>query len=250
MVLDRGDGSDALRISVRSRSRVSAVRVPELAEQRAIADFLDAETARIDALVESKRRMIALARGATSQRRQREARDCLDRGLGSKLSRSVRSASEADTRRVADRPDWSETRAIPWITTERRQRVSRGDASSYIVDAALSISELGLANSAAELQPEGPSCCRRTRRRPGARRSWRRPDGDRQHFADRGSRGRCSCRRFLLLLLRATACQDQLRAARDRARHIGRSTCPSIESIRIAVPAASTTRSEIVDGLD
>jgi len=34
--------------------------VPTLAEQRAIADFLDAETARIDALIAKKRKMINL----------------------------------------------------------------------------------------------------------------------------------------------------------------------------------------------
>ena len=36
------------------------VRVPSLAEQRAIADYLDTETGRIDALITKKRRMIAL----------------------------------------------------------------------------------------------------------------------------------------------------------------------------------------------
>jgi len=36
------------------------VPVPPIAEQRAIADYLDAETARIDALIEKKRRMVAL----------------------------------------------------------------------------------------------------------------------------------------------------------------------------------------------
>ena len=36
------------------------LRLPPFAEQRAIADYLDAETARIDALIEKKRRMIAL----------------------------------------------------------------------------------------------------------------------------------------------------------------------------------------------
>ena len=35
------------------------VPTPSLAEQRAIADFLDAETARIDALIEKKRRLAA-----------------------------------------------------------------------------------------------------------------------------------------------------------------------------------------------
>ena len=38
------------------------VAVPSLAEQRAIADFLDWETARIDALITAKRRMIGLLR--------------------------------------------------------------------------------------------------------------------------------------------------------------------------------------------
>ncbi len=38
------------------------VGIPELAVQRAVADFLDAETARIDALIEKKQRMVELLR--------------------------------------------------------------------------------------------------------------------------------------------------------------------------------------------
>ena len=38
------------------------VRIPELSEQRRIADFLDVETSRVDALVEKKQQMISLLR--------------------------------------------------------------------------------------------------------------------------------------------------------------------------------------------
>jgi type I restriction enzyme S subunit len=44
------------------------VPVAELADQREIADFLDAETARIDALIEKKQRMIALLQMRLTQR--------------------------------------------------------------------------------------------------------------------------------------------------------------------------------------
>ncbi|MEX0684012.1 MAG: hypothetical protein WD472_11250 [Dehalococcoidia bacterium] len=51
------------RFGLRSQSIADArIRLPPLAEQRAIPDFLDAETARIDVLIEKKRQMTVLAR--------------------------------------------------------------------------------------------------------------------------------------------------------------------------------------------
>jgi type I restriction enzyme S subunit len=47
----------------RDMLRGLTVALPALAEQRAIADFLDTETARIDALITKKRRMVELLRG-------------------------------------------------------------------------------------------------------------------------------------------------------------------------------------------
>ena len=50
----------AVRPSDQSQSESLSIWLPPLAEQRAIADYLDAETARIDALIAKKRRMIEL----------------------------------------------------------------------------------------------------------------------------------------------------------------------------------------------
>ena len=46
--------------STTTSSRALPVRLPPLAEQRAIADYLDAETARIDALIAKKQQLIHL----------------------------------------------------------------------------------------------------------------------------------------------------------------------------------------------
>ena len=58
-LVSRGQGSTFTELSSESLATFK-VRCPPLTEQRQIADFLDAETARIDALIEKKRRMIAL----------------------------------------------------------------------------------------------------------------------------------------------------------------------------------------------
>ena len=52
-------GGTRQRVS-REQLGTAAVRLPSLAEQRAIADYLDTETGRIDALITKKRRMIEL----------------------------------------------------------------------------------------------------------------------------------------------------------------------------------------------
>jgi type I restriction enzyme S subunit len=58
-LVSRGQGSTFTELSSDSLATFK-IRRPPLAEQREIADFLDAETARIDALIEKKRRLIAL----------------------------------------------------------------------------------------------------------------------------------------------------------------------------------------------
>ena len=55
----RGQGSTFLELSTDALAS-TAVVVPPAAEQRAIADYLDTETSRIDALITKKRRMIEL----------------------------------------------------------------------------------------------------------------------------------------------------------------------------------------------
>jgi type I restriction enzyme S subunit len=57
--VSRGVGTIQRQVSPDELRKVSAV-LPPLATQRAIADYLDTETARIDALIEKKRRMVEL----------------------------------------------------------------------------------------------------------------------------------------------------------------------------------------------
>jgi type I restriction enzyme S subunit len=60
-----------------------------------------------------------------------------------------------------DRPDWWVDCSIPWITTGEVSQV-RDDRIEYIHETRERISELGLANSAAELRPEGTVVLSRT----------------------------------------------------------------------------------------
>jgi type I restriction enzyme S subunit len=144
------------------------VTVPPLTVQSTIAGFLNRETARIDALVATKRRMIELM----EQRWQAV--------MGSGLSGSITSASttkgslipwlqripvgwrEGKLNLVArlgsghtpsrQHPEWWEDPTIPWITTGEVAQM-RSDRIEYVTETREMISELGMANSSATLHP-------------------------------------------------------------------------------------------------
>ncbi len=129
--------------------RVLPVCLPSLDGQQAIADFLDTETARIDALITKKRRMIALLE-------ERKAGVMLA-AAGGRLTHpgpfeqsSLAWLNERPThwrevliRLVAktgsghtpsrERPEWWEDASIPWITTGEVAQV-RSDQREEIVE--------------------------------------------------------------------------------------------------------------------
>ena len=142
--------------------------LPPISYQRAIADYLDRETGRIDALIEKKqhllglldeRRMVVMADGVsghfTSNRllpstlswlpwrgaKWREAKLTLVARLGSGHTPS------------RDHPEWWEECKIPWITTGEVAQL-RSDRVEFLYDTGEKISPLGVANSSAEIHPK------------------------------------------------------------------------------------------------
>lgn len=141
---------------------------PPLEEQRRIADFLDAETARIDGLVNAEQRVLdrlaerrtagvvaAVSGGEHTVRRVstlawlesipeswQEVRVGLMARMGSGHTPS------------RSHPEWWVDCTIPWITTGEVKQV-RDDRLEDLHETREKISELGLTNSAAELHPKG-----------------------------------------------------------------------------------------------
>ena len=152
--------------------RLLPILVPKTAVQAAIADYLDTETGRIDALITKKRRMIKLL----EERRALVTLAGVSGGLVRRFPR-VRSAIPWMTRiprhwgspkvgYVASlgsghtpsrsKPEWwiPEECTIPWITTGEVARL-RTDRVEFVHQTRERISQIGLANSAAVVHPAG-----------------------------------------------------------------------------------------------
>lgn len=144
------------------------VDLPEVDEQTRIADFLDAETASIDALRSLRRRAVdrllerreagvhaAVTGSAVGERRPSLIAwaPTLPVGwLDGKLSLVARMGSGHTPSRSRD--EWWADCTIPWITTGEVAQV-RDDRAEEIHQTREMVSEVGLANSAAELCPKG-----------------------------------------------------------------------------------------------
>jgi type I restriction enzyme S subunit len=150
---------------------IESIRIPlpPLAAQRAIADFLDAETARIDALVAKRARLIS----ALLERREAVTALGVSGALTSDgqettsvpwIGHKGKGWDEARLSLVADlgtghtpsreHPEWWTDCTIPWITTGEVARM-RSDRTEVITETREQISEAGLANSSAVLHPAG-----------------------------------------------------------------------------------------------
>ncbi|MEU6598347.1 restriction endonuclease subunit S [Streptomyces flaveolus] len=144
------------------------IQVPSLAKQRRIADFLDVETGRIDALVEAQthfmsrlaeRRRAGIIAAVTGQGHEnlRASKVPWLQTLPTdwpevRLSLVARMGSGHTPSR--SHPEWWTDCTIPWITTGEVKQV-RDDRVEDLYETREKISELGLANSAAELHPKG-----------------------------------------------------------------------------------------------
>jgi type I restriction enzyme, S subunit len=161
----------------REQAYSQRIPLPGPSEQRAIADFLDAETARIDALIVKKHQLI------TSLRERRGVITTL--GVAGQLSLGVKIVSSSLSW-ISQRPkhwdepllkfvaklgtghtpsrsqsEWWTDCTIPWITTGEVSQM-REDRIEYITETREKISELGMANSSAELHPAGTVVLSRT----------------------------------------------------------------------------------------
>lgn len=166
-MIARGAGSTFMELSTDALASVSVAR-PPVDEQRRIADFLDAETAQMDALVmtQGRARRVLLERREAGVFDAVTGRDAADAVLstlawaeslprkwqGVKLGRFARMGSGHTPSR--SRTEWWEDCSIPWITTGEVSQV-RDDRCEVLTETRERISEIGLANSAAELHPKG-----------------------------------------------------------------------------------------------
>jgi type I restriction enzyme S subunit len=144
------------------------VPVPSVATQRGIADYLDAETARIDELIAEQlslekllweRRRAAVFDVVTGRsvvggrRRGVPWVDSIPGGWNiSKLTGVARLGSGHTPAR--DRPElWADC-TIPWITTGEVSQI-RSDVQEVLVETREKISPLGVAHSSATVHPAG-----------------------------------------------------------------------------------------------
>lgn len=141
---------------------------PDLDGQRAIADYLDAETARIDSLIEKRRLLVSRlgerrmavmtdgVRGAITGVTRPSHLPWIDRSGENwrevKLTLVARLGSGHTPSR--EHPEWWEDPTVPWITTGEVSQM-RSDRIEFITETREEISELGLMNSAAERHPAG-----------------------------------------------------------------------------------------------
>jgi len=157
--------------------RVYRFPFPPYGEQKAIAAFLDQETARIDTLIEKKRRQIELLQEKRSALLSHAVTKGLDPNAPMKASgiawlgavpahwtvANIRRFAKMRTGHTPSRtnPEYWHDCTIPWFTLADVWQLRDG-RRKYLGETKEKISELGLANSAAELLPQGTVVFSRT----------------------------------------------------------------------------------------
>ena len=219
-----------------------------LATQRAVADYLDRETARIDAVIAAKQRMVTLLEERWQAVMHDAAAGRLLRNVPSRRTMSVPWLTEVPShwreghlKLVAqlgtghtpsrDHPEWWIDLTIPWITTGEVAQM-RSDRIEFITETRERISELGMANSSAKLHPAGTVVLCRTAS-AGYSAIMSRDMATSQDFAT-WTCGPLLRPRFLLLCLRAMR-QDLLGRLAMGSTH-KTIYMPDIESIGIPIP--------------
>ncbi len=239
--------------------RALVLPVPRFMEQRAIADFLDTETARIDALIAKKRQL------ATKLRERRSL--IVSRGVEGELllkGKMIDSKLPWMSHRPAhwdepllklmarlgsghtpsrSHPEWWMDCTIPWITTGEVVQM-REDRVEYLVETREKISEIGIANSSAEVHPKGTVVLSRTAS-AGFSAIMGSDMATSQDFVT-WTCGPLLEPRYLLLCLRAMR-QDLLGRLAQGSTH-KTIYMPDIESIRVPLPPVEEQRA-IVDAV-
>jgi type I restriction enzyme S subunit len=227
---------------------IGDIRVPfiEISGQRDIADYLDAETARIDALIAKKQQMVQLF--------DELRREVLIAGVAGEFTstdfgpsrvlwldqhpRYWRSAKLTLVAKLGSghtpsrsHPEWWINCTIPWITTGEVAEM-RDDRHEYVLETREKISQLGIENSSATLRPAGTVVLCRTAS-AGYSAIMATDMATSQDFAT-WTCGPLLRPRFLLLCLRAMR-QDLLGRLAMGSTH-QTIYMPDIESLRIPLP--------------
>ncbi|HEU5407675.1 MAG TPA: restriction endonuclease subunit S [Nitrospira sp.] len=241
------EGSTRQRLTL---SKAMSIRVPQvpISMQRSVADLLDVENARIDTVIAKKRRMIELLLA----RRVATAFQAVSGRLGDHSSFKgssipwlnevpnhwkevlLRLVTELGSGHTPsrDHPEWWIDCTVPWITTGEVQLL-RSDRIEYIEETREKISEIGLANSSAELHPADTVVLCRTAS-AGYSGIMKTPMATSQDFATWVC-GRLLRPRFLLLCLRAMR-EDLLGRLAMGSTH-KTIYMPDIRSIQIPLPS-------------
>lgn len=152
----------------RERLAAAPTAFPALLEQRRIADFLDAEIGKIDTTMAAQQRVraVLLERRAAGAFEAVTGAEIAQRVVSKlawaetlpetwqsvKLGHFARMGSGHTPSRA--RPEWWQDCTIPWITTGEVSQV-RDDRREVLTETGERISEVGLANSSAEIHAEG-----------------------------------------------------------------------------------------------
>ncbi|MFB7078775.1 restriction endonuclease subunit S [Streptomyces sp. NPDC056308] len=150
------------------RVRSLPISLPSLEEQKYIADFLDVETKQTDEMVsmQNERKTFLLERRTTAVHAavtgmHHKERRPTDLKWASSLPASWQEVRLGLVAQMGSghtpsrsRSDWWTDCTIPWITTGEVKQV-RNDRREDITETRECISELGLANSSAEIHPAG-----------------------------------------------------------------------------------------------
>lgn len=175
----RRASSQSMAIRNLKGETLAELRVPvtDVVHQVAIADFLDREVGRLDAVAAAKRRMIELL----AEKRTALITHTVTKGLNPNapmketgipwlgdipahwdvaLLNKVAATGSGHTP-SRSRPDWWVDCTIPWITTGEVDAL-RSDGVHVLVETRERISELGLTNSSAKLHPPGTVFLSRT----------------------------------------------------------------------------------------
>ena len=158
-----------------SRYRSMRLSIPEVREQRRIAEFLDRETAQIDELIAKQTQLIStlaeretglifdqVTRGLDESVPMSESSLWFERRPSHWLYGNIRHFAAMKTGHTPSRsvPEYWENCDIPWFTLADVWQLRQGNR--YLGATENQISELGLANSAAELLPTGTVVLSRT----------------------------------------------------------------------------------------
>jgi type I restriction enzyme S subunit len=227
--------------------------------QRTIARHLDRETAHVDALIASKRKMIELLDEKwqsimhdavsgfyerVSGKRRRTALSWLGSLPAHWREVQLKLVARLGTGHTPSRShaEWWVDPTIPWITTGEVAQM-RGDRIEYVTGTREKISEVGLANSSAEIHPAGTVVLCRTAS-AGYSAIMGRAMATSQDFAT-WTCGPLLHPRFLLLCLRVMR-QDLLGRLAMGSTH-KTIYMPDIESIAVPLPPIKEQEKVVAD---